>query len=96
MKTKDIIDFTKSMAYAVLVLAFSIWVFLSFFLFAGSMDNPLAEAAMGILLGFGQLYLVFLPNMAFWAYGNPNSISLKLWTAVTNRFPYMHRFDYRA
>lgn len=91
---KNTVEITKAALGAIAFVAFSIWVFLSFFVFAGTMDNVMAEAAAGILLGFGQLYIVFLPNMAYWAMGNERSISLRLWTFLTTKFPKLHRFDY--
>lgn len=91
---KNTIEFAKVTLMAVGFVVFSIWVFLSFFVFAGTMDNAMAEAAAGILLGVGQLYIVFLPNMAYWAMGNERSISLRLWTFLTTKFPKLHRFDY--
>lgn len=92
MNIKSIV---KTIALTIFITAFCFWMICSPFLFAGMWDNVLAETGAGLLLFFGQLYLVFLPNLAYWALGDSRSISLRLWTKITTVAPWFHRFDYK-
>lgn len=95
MNIKNILSLVKCFFLAILFVAYCLWTFASLFVFQGVFDNMIADCVAGVLLFVFNLWVLFMPNLAYHAYGDPRSISLRTWTLVTKLAPWFHRFDYK-